>query len=80
VCVYIDKCRVARVTKITGPNSDGWIYWHFGYTVSLNYNYYRTIADLNNAQLILYSSALICTQSSQFTKGTLNSGPFTLYC
>jgi hypothetical protein len=26
------------VTKITGSISDDWIYYHFGYNLSLNYN------------------------------------------
>jgi hypothetical protein len=30
----IITCRVVRVTKITGPRSDDWIYWHFGYKLS----------------------------------------------
>jgi hypothetical protein len=38
------------VTKITGSRSDDWINWHFGYTLTLNYNYYRAIADLHNLQ------------------------------
>jgi hypothetical protein len=28
-------CRRVRVTKITGSSSDVWIYWHFGYNLSL---------------------------------------------
>jgi hypothetical protein len=41
---YISKvqniftCRGVRVTKISGSISDDWIYWHFGYTFSLNYD------------------------------------------
>jgi hypothetical protein len=34
----IVTCTVVRVTKITGSSSDVWIYWHFGYTLSLNHN------------------------------------------
>jgi hypothetical protein len=38
------------VTKLTSSRSDDWIYCHFGYTLSLNYNYYSAIADLHNLQ------------------------------
>jgi hypothetical protein len=24
--------------KVTGSSSDNWIYWHFGYSLSINYN------------------------------------------
>jgi hypothetical protein len=34
----IVRCRVVRVTKMTGSTSDDWIYEHFGYNLSLNYN------------------------------------------
>jgi hypothetical protein len=34
----IVTCRGVRVTKITGSRLDDWIYWHFGYTLTLNYN------------------------------------------
>jgi hypothetical protein len=38
VPVGIVTCRLVRVPKITGSSSGDWIYWHFGYSFSLNYN------------------------------------------
>jgi hypothetical protein len=38
LCHSIVTCRVVRVTKITGSSSDDWIYWHFGYSISLDYS------------------------------------------
>jgi hypothetical protein len=38
------------VTKITSSSSDDWIYWHFGYTLSINYSSHSAIADLHNFQ------------------------------
>jgi hypothetical protein len=34
----IVTCKAIRVKKITGSSSDDWIYQHFSYTLSLNYN------------------------------------------
>jgi hypothetical protein len=33
--VNIVMCRSVRLTKIAGSSSDDWIYWHFGYNLSL---------------------------------------------
>jgi hypothetical protein len=50
---YTGTCIALRVTKITGSSSDDYIHWHFGYTLSLNYNY--TVLSLIYA---IYSSRL----------------------
>jgi hypothetical protein len=34
--LYTVYCHVSG--SMTGSSSDDWIYWHFGYTLSLNYN------------------------------------------
>jgi hypothetical protein len=39
VGIYIVTCGGGvRETKMKGSRSDDWIYWHFGYNLSLNYN------------------------------------------
>jgi hypothetical protein len=35
--VCIVTCRAVRVRRITGSSSDDWIYWHFGYNLSLSH-------------------------------------------
>jgi hypothetical protein len=47
---FVQSSRGVCVTKITGSSSDDWIYWHFGYTLSLNYNYYSALTDLHTFQ------------------------------
>jgi hypothetical protein len=61
------KCRVVRATKMTGSNSDNWIYWHFGYTLSLNHSQYSDITDLHTLQFTVAHALGV----SIFTNGLL---------
>jgi hypothetical protein len=66
------------VTKLTSFSSDDWIYWHFGYTFSLNYSQYRAIADLHNLQFIVAHALRFSVSTSRLLTTDLNTETATL--
>jgi hypothetical protein len=46
------------VTKIRGSSSDDWIYWHFGYTLSLSLSLLITINTALSLIYTIYGSPL----------------------
>jgi hypothetical protein len=61
------------MTEITGSSSDDWIYWHFGYTLSLNYSSHSAIADLHNLQFAVGHALGFSVSTSRLLATDLNT-------
>jgi hypothetical protein len=55
---------------MTGSGSDDWIYWHFGYTLSLNHS---AIADLHNFQFTVAHALGFSVSTSRLLATDLNT-------
>jgi hypothetical protein len=72
------------VTLITGSTSDDWIYWHFGYNLSLitinttrTYKPYSAIADLHTFQFTVVHSLRFSVFTSRLLATDLNTETIT---
>jgi hypothetical protein len=76
--LYSVTCIGARMTKITGSSSDGWIYWHF------SHKYYSTIADLHNLQFTIphalgFSVFTSCFLTTELNTWTITSNHYEVF-
>jgi hypothetical protein len=58
---------------MTGSRPDDLIYWHFGYTLSLNYNQYNAVAHLHTFQFTVAGTRGVSVTISRLLATDLNT-------